>query len=200
MNERDMLDQLLHHDTCKTWKNGTAPAPETISQQPCFEDFIQNFLISPDYGTREEITESEIIKAVVSLIRNRSVADRSHYHGYDPKKEAESKYEKTTLMFKENQLFKNGMPLDCRLDDPQFTGMRINNNKDSISILLDFYHPEEGYSLKCVIFDIRQDGKRKKKQKTCNRTIATTDKKNETPVKPVQEKNLEKEEKQKKLF
>ena len=146
--------------THENWKNGVAPAPETISQQPSIEEFLGNYLESPDYGTREKITDPETIKAIIGLIKDRSVADHSHYHGYDPHSEA--KYQKTTVTFKENQLLKNGVGLDCRLDDPMFDGMRINNSRNSISILLDFYHPEQGFSMKCVTFDIRK-GERGKK-------------------------------------
>ncbi len=192
-------DATLTHDTYENWKNSTPPAPKTISQQPSIEDFIQNFLSSPDYGTREEITDIETIKAILSLIKDCMVRDCSHYHGYNPEAEAEAKYQKTTLEFKNEQLFKNGVALDCRLNDPQFTGMRINNNKDSFGILLDFYHPEHGYTMKCINFDVRREGVWKEKQKTRDRNTVTTNK--EAPAKPIQEeKNPEKEQNQKKLF
>ena len=148
------------HSTNENWKNSAAPSAETISQQPSIEEFLGNYLESPGYGTREKITDPETIKAIIGLIKDRSVADHSHYHGYDPHSEA--KYQKTTVTFKENQLLKNGVGLDCRLDDPMFDGMRINNSRNSISILLDFYHPEQGFSMKCVTFDIRK-GERGKK-------------------------------------
>lgn len=166
-------DSAPESNTYENWKNGTMPAPETISQQPSIEEFLGNFLSSPDYGTREKIIDPETIKAILSLIKDRMVRDCSHYHGYDP--QIEAKYQKTTLMFKGNQLFKNGVALDCGLDDPMFDGMRINNCRDSIQILLDFYHPEEGYSMKCVNFDVRREGTRKENTSASNRS-ADTDK------------------------
>jgi len=161
--------------THENWKNGVAPAPETISQQPSIEEFLGNYLESPDYGTREKITDPETIKTIIGLIKDRMVKDRSHYNGYNSKIDSEAKYEKTILEFRGNQMLKNGVALDCRLDDAMFDGMRINTDgRYSISILLDFYHPEHGFSLKCVVFDVQGVIKQRNKE-----TITKTDKNTE---------------------
>ena len=163
------------HSTNENWKNSAAPSAETISQQPSIEEFLGNYLESPDYGTREKITDPETIKTIIGLIKDRMVKDRSHYNGYNSKIDSEAKYEKTTLEFRGNQMLKNGEALECRLDDAMFDGMRINTDGNySISILLDFYHPEHGFSLKCVVFDVQGVIKQRNKE-----TITKTDKNTE---------------------
>ena len=170
-----VVEHTQHQNNTSNWKNGVTPTPETISQHSSIEEFIQNLLSSPDYGTREKITNPETIKAILGLIKNRMVKDRSHYNGYNSKIDSEAKYEKTILEFRGNQLFKNGEALECRLDDAMFDGMRINTDGNySISILLDFYHPEHGFSLKCVVFDVQGVIKQRNKE-----TITKTDKNTE---------------------
>ncbi len=160
------------HNSHKTGGNRIIPTPETTLQYHSIEEFLKNFLERPEHGTREEITDHATIKAILGLIKNRMVKDCSHYHGYNPHSEA--KYQKTTFMFKGNQLFKNGVGIDCRLDDPTFEGMRINSHEKFIDILLDFYHPEQGYGLKCVNFDVRGVMKtRENKKETATKTDKT---------------------------
>lgn len=141
-----------------TWKDNVEPTPGDIAKLNTIESVINCLFESPTYGTRQPITNHEIIKAMISLIRDYKIQDRSYYNGYDNlvKKEAlaHPKYKKTSLYFKGEQLFTNYVPLDCRLDDPEFTGMRINIFKNGIQILFDFYTEKEGYSKKSVIFDI----------------------------------------------
>ena len=141
-----------------TWKDNVEPTPGDIAKLNTIESVINCLFESPTYGTRQPITNHEIIKAMISLIRNYKIQDRSHYNGYNSvmKKEAltHPKYKKTSLYFKGEQLFTNYVPLDCRLDDTEFNGMRINVCNKEIQILFDFYTEKEGYSKKCVIFDI----------------------------------------------
>lgn len=141
-----------------TWKDNVEPTPAEITQLNTIESVINCLFESPTYGTRQPITNHELIKAMISLIRDYKIQDRSHYNGYDSviKKEAltHPKHKKTSLYFKGEQLFTNYVPLDCRLDDTEFYGMRINVYKNEIQILFDFYTEKEGYSKKCVIFDI----------------------------------------------
>jgi len=141
-----------------TWKDNLEPTPEDIAKLNTIENAINTLFESPTHGTRQQITNHEIIKAMISLIRDYKIQDRSHYNGYDSviKKEAltHPKHKKTSLYFKGEQLFKNYVPLDCRLDDPEFNGMRINVCNKEIQILFDFYTEKDGYSKKCVIFDI----------------------------------------------
>ena len=141
-----------------TWKDNVEPTPGDIAKLNTIESVINCLFESPTYGTRQPITNHEIIKALISLIRNYKIQDRSHYNGYDSviKKEAltHPKHKKTSLYFKGEQLFTSYNHLDCRLDDPEFNGMRINVYNKEIQILFDFYTEKEGYGKKCVIFDI----------------------------------------------
>ena len=141
-----------------TWKDNVEPTPEEITKLNTIENVINNLFESPTHGTRQKIADHEVIKALISLIRNYKIQDRSHYNGYDLEKEKElsthPKHKKTSLYFKGTQLFTNYGPLDCKLDDPEFDGMRINIYGKEIQILLDFYNEKFGYSMKCVVFDI----------------------------------------------
>ena len=141
-----------------TWENGIEPTPEDITKLNTIENVINSLFESPTYGTRQPITNLEVIKALVSLIRNYTIQDRSHYNGYSLEREKElsahPKHKKTSLYFKGEQLFTNYGPLDCKLDDPEFTGMRINISSSEIQILFDFYNEKFGYEKKCVLFDV----------------------------------------------
>ena len=141
-----------------TWKNDIEPSPEEITKLNTIENVINNLFESPTHGTRQSINNPEIVKAMISLIQNYKIQDRSHFNGYDLEKEkglsTHPKYKKTSLYFKGEQLFTNYGPLECKLDDPEFTGMRINVCHNEIQILFDFLHKKFGYSMKCVIFDI----------------------------------------------
>ena len=141
-----------------TWKDNVEPTPEEITELNTIETVINTLFEDPTYGTRQQITNYEIIKAIISLIRNYKIQDRSYYNGYDIEKEKElrihPKHKKTSLYFKGEQLFTNYGPLDCKLNDPEFTGMRINICHNEIQILFDFYNEKEGYSKKCVLFDV----------------------------------------------
>ena len=141
-----------------TWKDNIEPTPEDIIKLNTIENVINNLFESPTYGTRQPITNPEVIKAMISLIRNYKIQDRSHYNGYDLEREKElsthPKHKKTSLYFKGTQLFTNYGPLDCKLDDPEFTGMRINVSRSEIQILFDFYNEKFGYEKKCVLFDV----------------------------------------------
>ena len=141
-----------------TWKDNVEPTPEEITKLNTIENVINSLFESPTYGTRQPITNLEIIKALISLIQNYKIQDRSHYDGYDIEKEKElrihPKHKKTSLYFKEEQLFTNYGPIECKLDDLEFTGMRINVCHNEIQILFDFYNEKFGYEKKCVLFDV----------------------------------------------
>lgn len=142
-----------------TWKGGTEPALDKIMDQGSIEDIINNLFESPTYGTRQSIKSLETITTIISLIKNYQIADCSHYNGYDIEREKEHlmhpKYLKTSLHFKNLQLHKNGEGIDCKLNDTQFQGMRINSHADYIQILFDFYDLKKGYGKKCVVFDMK---------------------------------------------
>lgn len=142
----------------ETWKDGVEPSPEEITKLNTIENVINRLFESPTYGTRQPITNPEVIKAIISLIRNYKIQDRSQLNSYDIEKEKElsvhPKHKKMSLYFKGEQLFTNYGPLDCKLNDPEFTGMRINVSRSEIQILFDFFNEKEGYSKKCVIFDV----------------------------------------------
>ena len=142
-----------------TWKDNVEPSPAEIIMLNTIENVINCLFESPTHGTRQKISNPEVIKALVSLIRNYKIQDESHYNGdyLEQQKELRGhpKYKKTSLYFKGEQLFTNYVPLDCRLDDTEFDGMRINvYGKNEIQILFDFYTEKEGYGKKCVIFDV----------------------------------------------
>ena len=145
-------------DKMNTWKDNVEPTPEEITKLNTIENVINSLFESPTYGTRQPINNHEIIKAMISLIRSYKIQDRSYYNGYDHEKEKEllthPKYKKTSLYFKGEQLFTNYGPLDCKLNDPEFTGMRINVSRSEIQILFDFLHKKFGYEKKCVLFDV----------------------------------------------
>jgi len=145
-----------------TWKNKTPPTPEEVESSPSLEHFLLQYLESPDYGTREKITEIPLIKAILEKVEGYKGRDRSHYNGYNPEIERRAEIETITLKVDEEFfVLKNGKRIDCNLKDKYFDGMRINiitgNRKQPIAeidILLDFFYPDEGYRKKCVIFDI----------------------------------------------
>ena len=145
-------------DKMNTWKDSIEPAPEEIIKLNTIENVINNLFESPTYGTRQPINNHEIIKAMISLIRSYKIQDRSYYNGYDHEKEKEllthPKYKKTSLYFKGEHIFTNYGPLDCKLDDPEFAGMRINVCRNDIQILLDFCDEKFKYDKKCIIFDV----------------------------------------------
>ena len=161
-----------------TWKDNVEPTPGDIAKLNTIESVINCLFESPTYGTRQQITNPEIIKAMISLIRNYKIQDSSHYNGNEEawKKERflARNYKKMSLYFKGEQLFTSYNPLDCKLDDPEFRGMRINvcYNCNEITILFDFYHEIEKYGKKCVIFavifksPIVDRGKKEEKEKT----------------------------------
>jgi len=145
-----------------TWKNNIPPTPEKVESSPSLEHFLFEYLESPHYGTREKITETSLIKAILEKVEGYKGRDRSHYNGYHPEIEKMAKTETITLKVDEEfYVLKNGKRIDCNLKDEHFDGMRINiitGNRThaiaEIDILLDFSYPDEGYRKKCVIFDI----------------------------------------------
>ena len=146
-----------------TWKNNTPPTPEEVESSPSLEHFLLQYLESPDYGTREKITETSLIKAILEKVEGYKGRDRSHYNGYDPEIDRRAEIETITLRVDEEfYVVKNGKRIECNLKDKHFDGMRINittnHTRDMMTgfqILLDFFYPDEGYRKKCVIFDIK---------------------------------------------
>lgn len=166
-----------------TWKSyPKTPTPEQITQLGTIENVIEQLFETPDYGTREPITDHELIKAILSLIRNYEVADESHYNNDYHKVYGKGVYIPTTLSFKGSVLCKNGKPMQCDLNDEQFKGMRINvysNNR--IDILLDFYDKIHGYAKKCIAFRVKlkrklkfeKEKRKKEEEKVKARETAT---------------------------